>query len=305
MLNSQDNIERARKFFESCNYQKHLSNSNKELFKYCSETYLHEAKEEISIVDIRSALHKDFSWYPQKRVDHPDSNYSFRYLWYPTDSLETFEEHMKDSTTASLLEKMGYGKKQSNAESMFYDMNNLGFRCKNFNDDPGIVFLGCSFTLGIGVEQNATFPEVVSKHFNVECWNLGMPGKGADIPTLYASLFMRQEITNIKAIVMTWPPLGRASIIDRDRILNFHDESDSKNLIRYFCSSNTNNFIRNMHYNAVLQQIADELNVPYISTSTQEIYNYGTLWDMGRDLSHFGRMTHRQIANNIIKKLDK
>ena len=132
-----------------------------------------------------------------------------------------------------------------------------------------------------------------------------MPGKGADIPTLYASLFMRQEISNIKAIVMTWPPLGRISIIDRDRILNLHEEFDSKNLIQYFCSSNTNNFIRNMHYNAVLQQIADELKVPYVSTSIDEINNYGTLWDMGRDLSHFGRMTHRQIANNIIKKLDK
>jgi len=69
MLNSQDNIAHSRRFFESCNYQNHLSDSNKELLKYCNHKYLHESQEEISIVDIRSALHKDFSWYPQKRVD--------------------------------------------------------------------------------------------------------------------------------------------------------------------------------------------------------------------------------------------
>lgn len=330
MLTSHEALE----VFNSFNYENSLSNESKQVLNFCRNTWLAGSTDNLNLVDIRMALHKDFIGYPQEQIELNDNNYSAHYQWYPSDNLPTFQDNYKDPVKFSLLQKLGYSSKTFQPLQVTYKLNKFGFRCKEFNDNPGIVFLGCSFTSGIGVEQELVFPQLVANHFDLECWNLGMPGKGPDIPALYASLFMRQEIKNIKALVVFWPPTARNSIFVKNhqglRIENLHEKnnfykhlkpdylpplhkelntsltaSNLGDIVDYFNLFKVNNFMRYLTYFQTFKNIANELGVPFVHLSTDDVYDQQGLLDLGRDLSHFGRITHRKIADLIIKELDK
>jgi hypothetical protein len=66
--------------------------------------------------------------------------------------------------------------------------NSLGFRSPEFEPN-GILFLGCSFTYGLGVEQSQTFAALVSSVLNLPLCNCGTPGEGSDRAVSYASVY--------------------------------------------------------------------------------------------------------------------
>ena len=82
-------------------------------------------------------------------------------------------------------------------------------------------------------------------------------------------------------------------------------DSNLGDIVDYFNLFKVNNFMRYLTYFNTFKNIANELGVPFVSFSTDDVYNQQGLLDVGRDLSHFGRITHRKIADLIIKELDK
>jgi hypothetical protein len=144
------------------------------------------------------------------------TDYKYTSKWFPTDSKEHFENNCKDKITKSLLEKLGWID-----SDIDYCINRQGFRAQDFDniDTKCILFSGCSQTFGIGVNLEDTFSGVVSKYFNRQGVNLGMPGYGLDVQSIYFSLFLDKEINPqmIDAVVIYVPPPGR--------ILNFYYEN--------------------------------------------------------------------------------
>lgn len=65
--------------------------------------------------------------------------------------------------------------------SAFYTINEFGWRVtseknKNFTRKQSLLFWGCSFTFGEGLNDNETFTSVLSKNLNIKTYNLGIPG---------------------------------------------------------------------------------------------------------------------------------
>ena len=135
--------------------------------------------------------------------------------WFPTDDKQNFDVHTEHSDSRGLLKKLGWYSEDGKNKQIKYKLNKQGFRCKNFEliDRKCILFAGCSQTFGIGVNLEQTFSAKVSDHFNRECVNLGIPGKGLDVHALYFSLFLDKEIdvSLIDAVVVYLPPPGRVS----------------------------------------------------------------------------------------------
>lgn len=65
-----------------------------------------------------------------------------------------------------------------------YKKNANGHRCKNISEvdlDNYILFTGCSYTEGIGIELEKTFAYLVSQKLNVDYYNLALGGSGPDV----------------------------------------------------------------------------------------------------------------------------
>lgn len=223
-------INRSSNFFQSRpkkieidklkDYQKPMyHNANNYDFKVRGKNLRKGNLYDVDIELIRQSLIEDFANYMPlenfQGVYSQDEDYYVTTNWYPNDTKELFKSNMQDPATKSLLHKLNWIDIEGNPKQIDYNLNKNGFRCKNIteNTSNGILFLGCSHTFGIGLKEEQTFASLVSKHFNRECFNYGVPGKGLDTLALYTSLFLQDDIdpSIIDAVVVYAPPPGRVS----------------------------------------------------------------------------------------------
>jgi hypothetical protein len=98
-----------------------------------------------------------------------------------------------------------------------YKFNSHGFRCDEFEllSELPMVFLGCSFTEGIGLRQHETWSYLLLEKIrqktnkNIPYWNLGLGGTGLD--TQARNLYFLANILNkkIKFVFSLMPPIAR------------------------------------------------------------------------------------------------
>ena len=94
-------------------------------------------------------------------------------LWSGSDDINSHKSSEKHSP-----EKYKYWKDRS----ITYNYNNLGFR-SDFDFKPGMkgdLYLGCSFTEGIGLPNDCSWPSLMSKHLDTPGFNLGTGGYSID-----------------------------------------------------------------------------------------------------------------------------
>lgn len=193
-----------------------------------------------------------------------------------------------------------------------YKINRNGFRCNNFTDDPGIIFLGCSFTYGTGMPLEDIWPSLVASYFNLQPWNLGTPGMSLTMGTFYLTQWYK-DIPNPKAIVILEPPPNRVELYQlRDGycqvdILQCLLDNYQQNVLvsRLY---NTLPFTTAINYRLNIQAVkllAQQWNIPIVSGTL-----FGSSMDIShddpgfaRDLMHFGKNFHVAVAEYIIDKL--
>ena len=101
--------------------------------------------------------------------------------WYPSDTKEQFEKQKN-----IIFYKNLYG-----PDDIIYKLNNYNFRCDNFKDDSynnpyRILFMGCSFTFGIGLPLHDVWAKIMHERICTELnqdipyWNLAWGGSGTD-----------------------------------------------------------------------------------------------------------------------------
>jgi hypothetical protein len=99
-----------------------------------------------------------------------------------------------------------------------YAFNSLGFRCNEFTHDPTIMFLGCSYTMGIGLPVEYIWPELVSKNLNMNCANLGICGSSPD--TAFRLCHGYIDKIKPKVVIFMLPPGIRCENVNDDEISN-------------------------------------------------------------------------------------
>jgi len=93
-----------------------------------------------------------------------------------------------------------------------YKINELGFRGK-LNDNPDILAVGCSYTFGIGVPEDGTWPNILSSAINKDVLNLGLPG--TTIKEISKLIFKYvSKYNKPKTIVALFPPFFRTTLIE-------------------------------------------------------------------------------------------
>jgi hypothetical protein len=234
--------------------------------------------------------------YPQ----HPWSRFGSQELeWIPGDSLEQWQHNMKDPERRKVLEKYGWDR----PGGITYKLNQHGFRCNNFTDQPGIVTLGCSFTAGLALPVDHIWPTLVAQKLELELWNLGVPGVGMD--TCFRLFDHYVTKLNVKMVCMLRPPQNRFEWTRGDGTVeyvtpNTENHSRAQQVWYQHQQNSEQNYLKNT---MAIQYLCMANNVKLIILDLHnDLFNTPPRdpWPPARDLRHVGTVEHAECARRFL-----
>ncbi len=256
-------------------------------------------------------------WNPRDSTGAEDIIVSDDYTVYKyntADNKGRLISHLRDEFAKQKLKQYNWLVDDKPVE-IEYKINRNGFRCNNFTNDPGIVFVGCSNTYGTGMHLQDIWPSIVASHFDLESWNLGTPGMGLTMSTFYLTNWYN-DIPNPRAIVVLEPPPDRVELyyfknekFEVDIFKSLLDQYEVNPMVNYLYSSLPFTAAINYRLNIqALRLLAKQWNVPFVTktlfqsaTQLKTAPNIET--DFARDLMHFGKNVHIAIAEKMIEAL--
>ena len=129
--------------------------------------------------------------------------------WLPMDTKELFLKNQSNKDTREKLEELNWTE-----DSIEYKFNSQGFRSDDFNSKgESIVFLGCSHTIGIGINFENTASYIVSRELGYNCFNLAQGGGSND--TCFRFAYHWIEKLSPKIVVLIAPNIYRVEIARR------------------------------------------------------------------------------------------
>jgi hypothetical protein len=173
-----------------------------------------------------------------------------------------------------------------------YSINSRGFRDSEWpnNLDEVVWCLGDSFTKGVGVPFDHTWPSILQSQTKKRCINLGIDGAANRLILNIAIQIISEH--NPKYMIIMWSYPNRRY---KDP-WNFEhydssatDNDDIKDFVNCFSSINT--LLPNI-YNTVVP-------LTY-KLSVKNLYKYKVL-DLGRDGHHFDYLTAEPIVDSIMQ----
>jgi hypothetical protein len=130
--------------------------------------------------------------------------------WAFTDSEDVFNKHWRDPETKKVLVECGWHR-----DSIRYRSNDHGFRMDKDmgNVSPGgNVYLGCSITLGVGINIEDTWAWKLNQRIGGDFINLASPGTGFD--TQYRMLRTWAGVLKPARVYTIGGFMGRREVID-------------------------------------------------------------------------------------------
>jgi len=197
-------------------------------------------------------------------------------------------------------------------KTITYSYNNHGHRSKDIEDvdlSNYILVLGCSHTVGVGLELEKTFPYLVAKGLNCDYYNFGISASGIDVLEYNLLTWLKKVNKNPKAIVIQWPDHTRyASYFPGDENLiekgSWTEDVDSTEFI---VNSEDSGFF-NARKLLTLKLIKNLTTCPIVTGifTSQPVFDTYNLYlrkvDKARDLSHAGIESHKNWTELILKE---
>lgn len=215
-------------------------------------------------------------------------------FWLPMDTEELYLENLKKRYEE--LKKYGWVN-----NNFTYEFNSFGFRCSEFTNDPTIMFLGCSQTIGIGLPLENLWPELVSKKLNLKCANLGIGGGSID--TAFRMCHGYIDKIKPKIVVFMKPPGLRIEILKEDviHVHSAHSTGGAKksNVFNEFLENDANEFFQYEKNTLAMRHLCYTKKIKFITVDSADYHRV----DFARDLGHFGKETCRIIAKSVIDKI--
>jgi hypothetical protein len=174
----------------------------------------------------------------------------------------TDQGYMPEPGIHKFLNKNEKAQSNPNYKEFEYSINDIGFRDQYPTKDASnlFAFFGCSMTLGEGLPTEDNFPHLVSKHFNKQHLNFGLPGIGAyRIALIFAAAV---NVWNIETAVVTFPNWAR---------FHYVDSNNNMKLIHLPYS------IDNKECETIRQDILTDFSDQYMLSATKDAINYITM----------------------------
>ena len=217
--------------------------------------------------------------------------------WIDTDSEELYKTNLEQNY--QLLKEFDW------VDKMFtYKFNNYGFRGDDLNSEPGVMFLGCSHTFGVGLPIETTWSHLISSAMGLKNYNLGVGGSSNDTAFRLAQYWIPKIKPKVVVFASTERTRFELHTLDNEmQNLNvWKDSKDLYNFWRHWIGNDTNSNMNYLKNQLAIKQLCQENNIKYFHI---EILKDTIEIDKARDLMHYGIKTHKRIANGILRMLGR
>lgn len=221
--------------------------------------------------------------------------------WCPSDTEELFERNMRDSDSADKLLDLGWTR-----DSIIYRFNNHGFRTPHDweigEQAPGNMFLGCSVTMGIGLNIEDTWSYMIASQLGGKFYNLAQAGTGLETQyrmiKAWAPLLKPKRIFTIGAFEPR-----REFLDDNGNKFMFTPMTTDGADIAPFIFSEKETMISSIRVMDAIKQVAAECGaelwypgIENLNLTWKRAPNHGKC---ARDLIHAGKGYHESIARTL------
>lgn len=230
-------------------------------------------------------------------------------LWSDGDSEYKYRNNMKSESSRKLLQDNGWTDK-----NVKYQYNNYGFRSPDdfdiVNPAPGIMYLGCSVTFGVGMNVEDTWAYKVHQKIAPGSTYYNLAHAGTGIETQYRLLKAWAPKLNIKTVYSIGAfPFRREFIHNTPRAISYNtiaswsDKMPDKQFFQYFLSNDEENDISMIRvYDAIqhlTREYSFEFNIIDHVTNRKEWYDPTIEKKLARDLHHWGPKMHDGIVRSF------
>ena len=210
--------------------------------------------------------------------------------WLPQDTEDRYLEHLRSRPED--LARNGWIDKE-----ITYKFNSFAFRCDEFTNDPSILFLGCSHTVGVGLPIEHTWPTLIAEKLNLKCYNLGQGGGSADTAYRLGSYWIPKILPKI--VVFLIPDIHRLEVI-REHTIEFltpmHLPVYYSVFFNKWASVETNSQLNSEKNTLALVQVSQRNGCKFIYVAASNLKGS----DRARDLAHFGTQANLNFANTVL-----
>jgi hypothetical protein len=225
-------------------------------------------------------------------------------FWCGSDNLSNYKQNIQKAETRKYLNEQGWLHDQT---AISYSYNQQGFRSDNFDLSPSYIALGCSFTEGVGLPIEQTWPFLLSKKLSKNIWNLGVGGTGLD--TCFRLLDYYINELNILGVFLLTPDTSRFEIHTLNGTICYSPHWDNLNnpgelLIKKLWYSNDDNSYYNKRKNLLaIEQLCYSKGIKLILRESSDLST--TPPSRARDMMHDGYQGHIQVANLFFNDFNK
>jgi hypothetical protein len=234
-------------------------------------------------------------------------NYNSIYKWYSNKSINWLPMDTEGLYHKNLVEQKTLLEKNNWIDYKFtYTFNSYGFRCTEFINKPTIMFLGCSFTCGIGLPIDTIWPELVTKQLNMQCANLGQGGGSSD--TAFRLCLGWIDKINPEIIILLKPPRIRWELVNEKKIefIRVNDITPMDHLSHYmrkYCEDDNNDYFNTQKNIFAIEHLCHQRRIKFLNFETKSLANKNNTDDLARDLAHNGVKSNQQFANHVINNI--
>jgi lysophospholipase L1-like esterase len=224
--------------------------------------------------------------------------------WLQTDSEENFQKHIKNQEYRDYFESKGWLR----PDAITYCINSKGFRSVEFDPQlPSMVSLGCSYTVGIGLPEQSTWPALVSQKLKLQNYNLSWGGTSADTCFMLAEYWL--PVLRPQLVVMAAPPKNRFDLILENEALKHetympaHEtgQTETSDFIKHWFLNERNAKLNNSRNKLAVEGLCARLGIQCLTYNIHDWFSKSREeLEYARDRMHAGPLGHQLFAEGIL-----
>jgi len=190
-----------------------------------------------------------------------------------------------------------------NQHKVFYEINELGYRCKYTYppEQDYILVAGCSHTFGHSVRQEHRYSDLLENKLNKPVLNIGVSGGSCNLVKDNLLQLIASGYTLPKAIIVQWPEENRLWL---DQLPITASSGIAPELLK----GDTIKNISSHAFNTTLK-LCEKFNMIHIGWKVHDHNSFDIpklgMVDTGRDGHHPGIESHNYYYQHLITKLEE
>ena len=222
-------------------------------------------------------------------------------FWHGSDSESEYKKNCSDPERLHKLQKYGWYE----CNDLTYRFNSQGFRDDEFDQQPAVLAIGCSFTQGIALKVDQCWPRQLENLLQKKVWNLGVGGISLD--TCYRLMEYWIGHLNVDSVFCAVPPMNRYELfIDKWESFSIHNTFESANHWPIWLNGYHKHYLaydetlelnirKNIH---AMRDVCSQHNVSFY---VDYLSNFKSDTD-ARDFSHQGPSAHVNLAQDFFQQ---